>query len=189
MKIRLLVISLVLAASIFVPTIPQSTNLSASPVVQTQTRASDDDGLRHIAVGSQAITSLARGKNYVVDLTKRGVVYEFDNKDGQLDLSRVFVRTSKGEVAMTAYLEKAIPKAKLANLKISSQAFTVGTRPTANVATPRAAALNFGCDRAVCSCSGRKDCGDLIFGTSLCGDLIICTTQSNGQKFCICART
>ena len=39
-------------------------------------------------------------EQYVVDLTQRGVKYEFDPKAGQIDFSRVMVRTANGEFAI-----------------------------------------------------------------------------------------
>ena len=180
-------VSIVIVASIFVPNIPLAANFVSlsAPIVQAP---AGENKVRRVPVNSQAIAKLPKDKNYVVDVTQRGVTYEFDNKTSQLDLSRVFVRTGKGAVAIASFLEQTFPKEKLAAFKLSSQSFSVGTRPPGNVVTPPSAILNFGCDKTICSCSGKKDCTDMIFNTSLCGGIIICNVQSNGQKFCICGR-
>lgn len=63
--------------------------------------------IKRVQVNAQTITALPSGKRYVVDLTQRGVTYEFDAKT---DLSRVRVRTAQGAVAIGPWLKKRFSK-------------------------------------------------------------------------------
>src|SRR5262252_2202398 len=84
--------------------------------------------LRRIDVNTKTITALAPGKNYIVDLTQRGVIYEFSPQAGQIDFNRVRVRTALGESAIGSFLETTFLKDKLAGFKYASQAFSLITR-------------------------------------------------------------
>src|SRR6267378_6032927 len=74
--------------------------------------------LRRIPVNARTITALPRGKHYVADLTKPGMVYEFDVNTSQIDFSRVMVRTAEGEVPIASFLESAFPKDALPGFKL-----------------------------------------------------------------------
>ncbi len=155
------------------------------PAPQTFPKATT---LRRIEVNTKTITALAPGKNYAVDLTQRGVVYEFSHQAGEIDLSRVKVRTALGEVAIGSFLETTFLKNKFAGFKYKSQAFSLATLPTGTVKNPSTVTSNFQCDAVGCYCSGTSDCSDLIFNTTLCGGTIFCTTGSDGTKYCGCVR-
>jgi hypothetical protein len=145
--------------------------------------------LRRVEVNTKTITALTPGKNYVVDLTQRGVVYEFSHQAGAIDFSRVKVRTARGEVAIGSYLETTILKDKLAGFKYKSQAFSIATRQPGTVKNPSSGTSNFSCNSALCSCSGARDCSDLLFNTPLCGGAIFCSKNSAGEPICLCVRT
>ena len=145
--------------------------------------------LRRIQVNAPAITALAPGKNYVVDLTQPGVIYEFSSQAGQIDFTRVRVRTAQGEVAIGSFMETAFPKDKLKGFKLASQAFILGTRAPGALQNPPAGTSNFTCKPTFCECIGKSDCIDLIFNTALCRGPITCNKDEiTGQQFCLCDR-
>ena len=149
-----------------------STPVPQTPVHRTATT------LRHILVNART----------VVDLTKRGVSYDFDPKKRPIDLTRVRVRTDKGAVAISSWLETKF-KNKLAGW--DSRPFSIGTRPTGTQTTPTlpTGTSNFQCDPGTCTCTGAFDCMDMMVGTSLCGDIFVCATSpQDGLKHCACVR-
>lgn len=149
--------------------------------------------LRSVQVNAQTITALPKGKKYIVDLTRRGVRYEFDAKASRVDFTRVMVRTAQGEVPIGTFLKKVSFKNALTGFKYTSQPFTIGTRPAATALNPASdrrpppltTTSNFKCDANHCACKGMWDCMDLIYNTTLCrsDDVIFCGDQPDGQSF------
>jgi hypothetical protein len=127
------------------------------------------------------------GTVFIVDLTQRGVIYEFDPQAGQIDFNRIKVRTSRGEVAIGSFLETTFLKDKLAGFKYMSQPFSLATRPPGTLQNPPPGTSNFNCLPGFCACKGSADCNDLIFGTSLCGGEIFCS-KNTGETNCVCTR-
>ena len=156
----------------------------SSPVPQTPGATTT---LRRIQVRAQTITALPRGKKYVVDLTQPGVKYEFDPKAGQIDFSRVLVRTAKGQVPIRSFLEKAFPKQLLAGFKLASQSFVLSTRPAGTLQTHSTGTSNLIECRAGegCRCEGTADCVKMIFGAGCCLGEIFCFEVA-GQLHCYC---
>jgi hypothetical protein len=145
--------------------------------------------LRRIQVNAQTITALPSGKKYVADLTKRGVVYEFDSKSGRIDFNRVMVRTAQGYVAIGSFLEKKLPKDKLPSLKNTSLSLILGTRATGTVQNPLANPLKeIECPNPYeCSCHGENDCQKML-DSGLCGGTFFCFRYGDGRVFCDCER-
>ncbi len=171
------VVALILVALIFTS--------SRSPLTSAQKGAS---ALRRIQVNGQTITALPIGKKYVVDLTQRGVKYEFDPKAGQIDFSRVMVRTARGEVTIRSFLETLIPKDKLAGFKYASQSFSLGTRLPGTVQTPfQNTSKIIKCSGFVCTCEGESECQDLL-DSRLC-DKFACITSPDYGVFCACRQS
>ena len=128
------------------------------------------------------------GTIYIVDLTQRGVIYEFDPQAGQIDFNRVKVRTARGEVVVGSFLETTFLKDKLAGFKYKSQPFSLATRPPGTLQNPPTGTSNFNCGPGVCVCKGDRDCSDLIFNTSLCSGSIFCAKENSGEVYCNCER-
>ena len=154
-----------------------------SPLLQTFPEATS---LRRIQVNARTISALPADRNYVADLTQRGTVYEFNSQSGQIDFSRVKVRTTQGEVAIGSFMETTFPKGELDGFKLGSQAFSIGTRPPGNPQNPPTAS-EFKCNERACRCRGKTDCFDLILNTSLCGGVIYCYEDHIGYT-CACSR-
>src|SRR5262245_40101427 len=144
--------------------------------------------LRRIDVNAKTITALAPGKNYIVDLTQRGVVYEFSPQAGQIDFSRVRVRTARGEVAIGSFLETTYLKDKLAGFKYATQSFSLATRPPGTLQNPPTDTSNLSCnpETKICSCIGKKACTNLMFETSLCDEFFCAINPLTGEKVCSC---
>jgi hypothetical protein len=175
-----------------------------SPMPQTSPPPAS---LRRIEVNAKTITALAPGKNYIVDLTQRGVIYEFSPQAGQIDFSRVRVRTAQGEVAIGTFIEKTLPKDKLAGFKYKSQAFGLATRPSGTLQNPptgasphigtqarleatsitvqgASGAKSILCSRDACACIGPDDCTDLL-NNGPCGGPLVCDFHAK-PYFCYC---
>jgi hypothetical protein len=151
--------------------------------------------LRRVQVNTQTITALPKGKKYVVDLTQRGVRYEFDAKS-RVDFSRVMVRTAQGEVPIGSFLEKVPFRKALAGFNYTSQSFIIGRALATGLSSSSDRTLPnlpstspFQCNPTNCSCKGTADCTDLIFNAKLCGGPIFCWTSPDGVVFCGCNRT
>jgi hypothetical protein len=155
----------------------------STPAPQTFPRAT---ALRRIDVNAKTITALAPGKNYVVDLTNRGVVYEFSHQAGAIDLSRVKVRTARGEVAIGSYLETTFLKDKLAGFKYKSQAFSLATLPPGTLQDPPTGTTNIACGKKYCVCTNQADCIAMFF-SQVCGGEILCTNYDSGLA-CSCLK-
>ena len=147
--------------------------------------------IKRVQVNAQTITALPKGKRYVVDLTQRGVTYEFDAKT---DLSRVMVRTSQGAVAIRPWVEKTFLKGKLAGLKWTSQSFFIRTRPAGPLTPPSGTpppndpSKLITCDSQICSCRGQDSCDEMLDNTPLCGDIRFCKIDPiSRQEICSCA--
>jgi hypothetical protein len=169
------VVALILAALIFA--------YSQAPLTSAQKGAAT---LRRIQVNARTITALPKGKKYVVDLTQRGVKYEFDPKAGQIDFSRVMVRTARGEVTIGSFLEKMLPKDKLPALKNTSLSLILGTRATGTVQSlPTNPSKLIQClrDSNICVCEGEDDC-QLLLDSNACVSFI-CINSPSGA-FCRC---
>ena len=91
--------------------------------------------VRSIKVNAQTITALPKGKKYIVDLTRRGVRYEFDAKS-RVDFTRVMVRTAQGEVPIESFFKKVSFKDAITGFAYTSQSFTIGTRAATPALTP-----------------------------------------------------
>lgn len=146
-------------------------------------------GFQRIQVNARTITALPRAQEYVVDLTRLGVKYEFDPKDGQIDFNRVVVRTARSEVALNSFLEKTFPKDKLAELKLSSQRFFLATEPKGSAPTSPVTATRSSrphtCRGGFCECYGTLDCFGMIYQD--CQGRILCMTRPDGSIIrCIC---
>ena len=161
----------------------------STPTVQTPGGTSSTT-LRRIQVNAQTIAALPSDKKYVVDLTQRGVRYEFDAKRSQIDFSRVMVRTARGEVTIGSFLEKIIPKDKFAGFKYSSQSFSLGTRLPGTVQTPltNPSKLIDCASSDYCVCEGEIDCEDLL-NSRLCGGASFCGQGPNQEVRCACRRS
>ena len=152
--------------------------------------------LRSIQVNAQTITALPQGKKYVVDLTQRGVRYEFDAKTSRINFSRVMVRTAQGEVPIASFFKKVPFRKALAGFNYTSQSFVIGRALAPGLTSSSDRTLptltsisNFTCNATTCVCEGVPDCSDLIFNTTLCGGPIYCFTDAAGVRRCGCART
>jgi hypothetical protein len=141
--------------------------------------------IRRIPVNARTVTALPGGKNFVVDLTQRGVKYEFDAKAGQIDFSRVKVRTAQGEVAIGAFLERRIPRAKLAAHPYTSRSFIIGTSAAGSTRIPSRNRSDVDCyPNGSCVCEGEIDC-ETMLDTLHCTSYF-CILSSDRPVFCFC---
>ena len=145
--------------------------------------------LRRIQVNTKTITALPRGKKYVVDLTQRGVKYEFDPSAGQIDFSRVMIRTARGEFAISSFLERKLLKDKLAGFKYAAQSFSLGSPPAGTPQRTPTKNPIIVCKPDTCTCIGADDCDDMIYDLGACGDVHFCATNPlTGEFVCTCIR-
>ena len=181
---RLSLITLIVVSSVVIGL--TGGGASTSSAVQTSQRKSFTT-LPTTRITAQTIKTLSRGKKVVADLTKRGVVYEFDAGAGRIDFNRVVVRTTRGDVTIGSLLKTMIPKGKLTAFKYTTQSFRLGTQSSARVSSTLMKTSNFECDTYTCTCRGLEDCEGLILGTSLCTDWF-CFQDEHGKYVCVCSR-
>jgi hypothetical protein len=151
--------------------------------------------VRRIQVNAQTITALPRSNSYVVDLTQRGVKYEFDPKGGHIDFNRVKVRTVQGEMAIGTFLETKILRGTLVGFKWTSQPFSIRTRPAGTLQTPPAGlppsaniSKAISCGREICTCIGDDSCDEMIDLLPICNETIFCKIDPiSRQTVCSCA--
>jgi hypothetical protein len=163
--------------------------LSALIFGYSQSPPNRQSALRRIPVNARTINTLPSGKNYVVDLTQRGVKYEFDTQAGQIDLRRVTVRTARGEVAIGAFLQAGLLRERLAGFRYTSRSFSLATGPANTLGPLTNPSRIISCDNPnYCHCTGVGDCKDLI-NSKLCGGAILCNLNDAGQEdACTCKR-
>lgn len=138
---------------------------------------------REIRITSSDIGRLPVGKNYFVDLTRRGVIYDFDSTARPIDFTRVTVRTAKGDVAMETWLKGQFPR--IAASRWRSGHLRIGDAKkfrSVSGRRPPLRAPSFTCDGNRCDCHGDDDCNDM-FGSGVCGQIASCTPED-----CSCLR-
>lgn len=144
---------------------------------------------RRIQVNAQTIKALGPRKTYVVDLTKRGVFYQFDSKSREIDFSRVRVRTANGEVAIRSYLERFLHdlKDQLPGFNFTYQSFSLGTQPRGRLQSLRPVTSHFkSCNQTACICTTQKDCEDLA-DSVICINWF-CVYDENDELICSCTK-
>ena len=109
-----------------------------------------------VQVTAQTIASQQAGRPYVIDLTRRGAIYDVA---AGVDYGRVEVRTSNGDIALNEFLRRRGYSAGERLLLGSSLGDLVNLLPPD--AGPVAEAKP--CDEQIgaCWCVGRKDCSNL----------------------------
>ena len=104
-------------------------------------------------VTAQTLASQQAGRPYVIELTRRGAIYDVA---AGVDYGRVEVRTSNGDIALNKFLRQRGYSARGRLLLGNSLGDLVNLLPPD--AGPVAEAH---CAEKTCSCVGRKDCSDL----------------------------
>ena len=128
------------------------------------------------AVSAKTISSLPAGKNYEVDLTRKGTIYTLPPG---VDYSRVRVRTAKGEMSMADLLKKT-GKTMTGKVRVGMTSDIRSQK--LGLARLGGGRLNFNCEGLLCSCSGDEDCNDM-FVRGGCGDIAVCD-----ERGCWCLR-
>jgi hypothetical protein len=147
--------------------------------------------VRKIQVTSQTLASLQAGKSYVIDLSRKGTVY---NVASGVDYSRIQVRNAAGKVmTLNELINKGGSKAKKPS---AGQPLVLGTvkdlRTTKNT-TGRSPASRgsriIACDGGVCACTGEDDCIDMLGENGVCGmDAFAYCSGYGNDTWCVCIR-
>jgi hypothetical protein len=120
-----------------------------------------------VKVNAQTIAALPADKQLVADLSRSGVVYEFNPAAGALDLKRIVVRTGAREQAIASLLEKTFSKAVLKGLP--SKGFRIGAAADLRKLPPT-------------NQNPRPDTSPIIkCGPEQCGGTNCCTCQSKSE--------
>lgn len=170
-------------------------SMARSNATGTQTgRDRSTARVKEVKVTAQTLAKLPVDGKYIVDLTRKGTIYEFEPATGSIDFERVMVRTATGEQAIPLRMKKALSNEELNEWFL--RGFRIGTTsdfrteggvkpPTTNPSSTRNA---FTCDVNTCTCSGQADCDDLTWGDDILCDWYACTTRGGGPIRCICFR-
>jgi hypothetical protein len=138
------------------------------------TTAQERGSIKRVQVKAETLASQPAGEPYVIDLTRKGAVHEV--AEG-IDYSRVRVRTSTGEMALSDLARQTGRTGKLlvgtfSDLSAVGYGFPPGTSEPPD-RDPSEASCNK--SAGVCTCTGKKDCNDLgksgkcMKGGSACG--------------------
>jgi hypothetical protein len=148
--------------------------------------------VRRRQVTPQTVLQLPTGRNYVLDLTQRNVIYDLHSPTfaRPIDFSRVVVRTPAGEEPIESWLEKTFSKEALTGLE--SGRLRIGTtqnfrrirglKVKSESQKPPTGIISFECNPQYCVCQGDRDCNDM-FSRDVCGAFAVCV---NGT--CVCRR-
>ena len=129
--------------------------------------------VKQVQVKSQTVAAQPRGKSYALDLTRKGTIY---NLPADVDITRVRIRTAKGEVALSDLVQK---NDKSGRLMVGFANDFRGMK--LNLGSPDVAA-RYTCEGLKCKCTGDADCNDM-FTDGVCGDVASC---DNGNGTCEC---
>jgi hypothetical protein len=170
--------------------------LASALAVSVSSQTPPSAAIRKVQVTAQALRGKAAGTPYVIDLTRRGTVYEVA---AGIDYRRARVRTSTGEVAMSDLAKKLgwtgpFFLGTSRDLSVMASSLSPGGGSSQAVAsasggsTP-AAGSAYTCGNWRCDCDGRKGCSDLSQST-LCNpnDSAWCRPAGRGSVSCSCLR-
>jgi hypothetical protein len=125
--------------------------------------------VRQVKVTAQTLAELRAGKNYVADLSRAGVVYEFNPAAGAIDFKRVVVHTALGNQALGPWLEKTFSNRGLTGwdskgFRIAAAADLRKLPPTSPNPPPKTPATIITCDPGnSCKCHSKEECDFLLW--------------------------
>ena len=142
-------------------------------------RATHSGTIKKETVTAQTVASQPAGKPYVLDLTRKGIVYEVATG---IDYSRAVVRTSTGEQPMSALARKlGLTGSFLLGTWRDLSAIDFGFSPGSGTLNPPDGGPTAAkCDTLVCTCNGRQDCSDLS-KSGKCGETAACGVGKGGK--------
>jgi hypothetical protein len=143
-----------------------------------------------IKIDLRAILKLPPGRNYSMDLSRKGVIYEIDPSAGIVDLDRVVVHTATGDEPLESWLEKTFTREGID--KVELQSLRIGytedfRRESAMRGAPRGSpSLRSAdpCGEILCSCDSSWRCVFLL-ASGKCGEKVICSKKNTA---CVCRR-
>jgi hypothetical protein len=157
-------------------------------LISTYSQTPPAGAVKKIPVTSQTLASLQAGKPYVIDLSRKGTVY---NVASGVDYNRIQVRNSAGKVmTLNALFNKAGSKAKMLGTNKPLVFGTVSDLRALNSARPASRGNQVvACDGSVCICTGDDDCGKLLSPGGGCpeGSYVYCS-GSGTSAWCVCIR-
>lgn len=183
MKWSVLIVALTIAGAL---------NMASSLTLSGyQTRRENPPKVKQVKVTARVLAKVPADGKYVVDLTRKGTIYEFDPVAGSIDSKLVMVRTGAGKQTIESWIEKTFSKQGMTGW--NSQPFSVGAaadfrslwgpRPITKNPSLGRTAPGFECSGDYCTCRGFEDCMDLISSPE-CPGWFRCT----GDYHCICDR-
>lgn len=146
-------------------------------LVSAYSRATQSGTIKKETVTAQTVASQPVGKPYILDLTRKGIVYEVATG---VDYSRASVRTATGEQPMSALVKKLglTGKFLLGTWRdLSAMDFGI---PPGTLDPPDSGPTAAKCDSLVCTCNGRQDCSDLS-KSGKCGETAACGVGKGGK--------
>ena len=161
--------------------------LASALLVSAYSQAPQAGAVRKVQVTAQTIASQPAGKPLLIDLTRKGTVHEV--AEG-IDQSRVRVRTSTGEMALSEFLRES-GKTVTGNFFVGTiddlSALNFGFPGGGTTQPPRGGVSQVECQPATCDCIAGTDCIDLR-KSKLCKGTIYCcrTCGTNGRRGCFC---
>ncbi len=159
-------------------------------LISTYSQTPPAGAVKKIPVTSQTLASLQAGKPYVIDLSRKGTVY---NVASGVDYNRIQVRNAAGKVmTLNDLINKAGSNAKKLGANKPLVLGTVSDLRALNSARTSPASRGnrvVACDGPVCICTGDDDCGKLLSPGGGCpeGSYVYCS-GSGDSAWCVCIR-
>jgi len=129
-----------------------------------------------VLVTNEVIASLPQGRPYLIDITRRGPIYDVA---AGIDYSRVNVRASDGELPFKEFMGRLTSAPPARTLVSANLEDLVGLLPEEDVGVSEAKCKDF-----ACQCNGRRDCSDLSrSGKCVAGPgAAVCGQGAGGQN-------
>ena len=164
--------------------------MASALLVSAYSQTPQSGTVKKVQVTAQTIASQPAGKPLVIDLTRRGTVHEV--AEG-IDQSRVRVRTSTGEMALSELLRK-FGKPITGSFFLGSiddlSAINFGFPGGDKTQPPRGGVTPVKCEDGVCQCNAGRDCIDM-WKAKLCDPYFTRCCRNcgtNGGRGCMCIK-
>jgi hypothetical protein len=142
---------------------------------RAQSASTQPTASREISITARDIRQVKASDRYVIDLTKKGIVYRIDANVGATS-QRISVRAGGPELTLASWVRKYLPPAALSS--VAGRDLRIGSKVVLSAWMKgqlggNGGSVDFTCSGLSCTCAGIVDCSDL-FRTGLCGDIAAC---------------
>ncbi len=159
---------------------------SEKPSNESSQQESRTEQIRRIRIAADDIARLPARKNFLVDLTRPRVVYEFDSKSPPIDFTRITVHSASGDSTIEAWLKTYLPSKAGGSWK--SGRLRIGAAKDLGffgIRHPGGFQHYNNDGEGHCDCDGEDDCIGMFNG-SACIDNGVCIDDDPKRPRCYC---